>query len=97
MNVRFLEAAQQGLDEAYEWYENQVAGLGGKFIEELWVAVRRIMIFPESCEEVAVGIRKCLLRRFPYMLIYRLEQTEVLVLAVADQHRKPYYWKKRYG
>ena len=95
MKVRFLAVAQQEFDEAYEWYEFQVAGLGGKFIEELWVAARRIMIFPESCEEIAAGVRKCLIRRFPYMLIYKVEQTEVLVLAVAHQHRKPHYWKKR--
>ena len=97
MKVRFLEAAQQELDEAHEWYEVQVTGLGIKFIEESWVATRRIMIFPESCEEVATGVRKCLLRRFPYMLIYKVEQTEILVLAVAHQHRKPRYWKNRNG
>lgn len=79
MNVIFLEAAQQELDEAHEWYEAQVAGLGGKFIEELWVATRRIVIFPASCEEVIAGFRKCLIRRFPYMLIYKVEQTEVFV------------------
>jgi plasmid stabilization system protein ParE len=95
MNVRFLSTARHELDEAHEWYEIQVAGLGGKLIEELWVAIRRIMIFPESCEEVAEGVRKCLIRRFPYMLIYSLDQTEILVLAVAHQHRKPLYWKKR--
>ena len=95
MNVRFLAAAQQEFDEAYEWYEVQVAGLGIKFIDELWITARRIVAFPEGCEEVATGIRKCLIRRFPYMLIYKLEQTEVLVLAVAHQHRKPQYWKIR--
>ena len=95
MNVRFLAAAQQEMDEAHEWYEAQVAGLGGVFIEELWVAARRITVFPESCEEVAAGVRKCLIRRFPYMFIYNMEQTFILVLAVAHQHRKPYYWKKR--
>ena len=94
MNVRFLSTAHYELDEAHEWYEAQVAGLGGKFIEELWVATRRIMIFPESCEEVAPGVRKCLMRRFPYMLIYTVEQSDILVLAVAHQHRKPLYWKK---
>jgi plasmid stabilization system protein ParE len=95
MNVRFLEAAQMELDEAYEWYDIQVTGLGGKFIEEAWVAIRRIVVFPESCEEVAFGIRKCLIRRFPYLLMYRVDQSEILVLAVAYQHRKPLYWKKR--
>ena len=58
------------LDEAHEWYEAQVAGLGGKLIEELWVATRRIVIFPASCEEVIAGVSKCLIRRFPHMLIY---------------------------
>jgi hypothetical protein len=58
MKVRFLDVAQQELDEAHEWYEVQVVGLGGKFIEELRVAACRIMVFPESCEEVGIGVRK---------------------------------------
>ncbi len=73
MNFRFLVAAHYELDEAYEWYEDQDQMLGGKFIAEIQVALRRIMVFPESCEEISAGIRKCLVRRFPTCSYIRLK------------------------
>ncbi len=71
MKIRFLVAAQSELDEAYDWYEVQSKGLGGQLVEEILLAVRRVVVFSESCQEIAPGIRRCLIRRFPYALIYR--------------------------
>ncbi|MBM3333096.1 type II toxin-antitoxin system RelE/ParE family toxin, partial [Candidatus Sumerlaeota bacterium] len=39
--------------------------------------------------------RRCLLKRFPYGLIYRIETERIYVMAVAHLHREPGYWKKR--
>jgi len=40
-------------------------------------------------------IRRCRLHRFPYSVIYTQDGADILVLAVAHQHRKPGYWRKR--
>ena len=95
MNLRFLAVAQQELDEAYNWYEMQSAGLGRQLISEVLVAAKRISRFPESCHEIATDIRRCLVSRFPYALIYRIDGNELFVLAVMHQHRKPSYWQER--
>jgi hypothetical protein len=39
--------------------------------------------------------RRCLLRRFPYGLIYALDQDDILILAVAHTRREPGYWRDR--
>jgi len=44
---------------------------------------------------LAPAIRRCRLRRFPYSVIYTVEAGEILILAVAHQHRKPRYWQDR--
>ena len=95
MKLSFLAVAQQELDEAHDWYELQSTGLGRLLIAEVLVAARRIMIFPASCHEVAPEVRRCLIRRFPYALIYRTDGDELLVLAMMHQHRKPRYWQER--
>ncbi|MDK9718749.1 MAG: type II toxin-antitoxin system RelE/ParE family toxin [Trichlorobacter sp.] len=95
MNIRFIEVAQQELDEAFDWYELQTVGLGRQLIAEVQVATRRIAMFPEGCHEVAPEIRRCLIRRFPYALIYRKALDELIILAVMHQHRKPRYWQTR--
>jgi plasmid stabilization system protein ParE len=58
MKVRFLDLAQRELDDAVAWYDEQVAGLGQDFLDELDRAIRRVVAFPSSCTEVEPGLRQ---------------------------------------
>ena len=42
-------------------------------------------------------IRRCRLRRFPYSVVYTQDGNDLLVLAIAHQHRKPDYWRNRFN
>jgi len=95
MKVRFLSLAQQELDDAVTWYNEQAAGMGREFLDELDRSVRRAVMYPLSCPEVDPGLRRCLLARFPYGLIYRIDDNTVVVVAVAHLHRSPRYWSDR--
>jgi plasmid stabilization system protein ParE len=95
MKVRFLALAQRELDDAVTWYNDQVDGLGQEFLDELDRAVRRSVRYPLSCPEIIPGLRRCLLARFPYELIYGLDDDTIVVVAVAHLHREPRYWLDR--
>jgi plasmid stabilization system protein ParE len=95
MKVRFLSLAQQELDDAVAWYSNQAAGMGKEFLDELDRAVRRVVAYPLSCPEIDPGLRRCLLARFPYGLIYGEDGDTIVVVAVAHLHRSPRYWTNR--
>jgi plasmid stabilization system protein ParE len=95
MEVRFLTVAQQELDDTVNWYNQQIDGLGQEFLDELDRAVRRSVIFPLSCPEIEPGLRRCLLARFPYGLIYGLDDETIIIVAVAHLHRQPRYWADR--
>ena len=95
MKVRFLALAQKELDDAVAWYNRQASGLGLEFLDELDRAVRRAVTFPMSCPEIEPGIRRCLLARFPYGLIYGVNRGAIVVIAVAHLHREPRYWIDR--
>lgn len=95
MKVRFLTLAQQELDDAVDWYNEQADNLGKEFLDELDRAVKRSVAFPMSCPEIEPGLRRCLLARFPYGLVYSLEGDMVVVVAVAHLHREPRYWADR--
>lgn len=69
MNLRFLSIASRELDEAVAWYNEQAEGLGLEFLFEVDKAARRIASYPLSCQEIALGLRRCLLARFPYGLV----------------------------
>jgi plasmid stabilization system protein ParE len=95
MSVKFLKVAQQELDDAFNWYEDQLQGLGFAFLDEIDKCVRRISAYPLSCSEIGEGLRRCVISRFPYGLIYGIEGDDVIVLAVAPLHREPRYWAER--
>ncbi len=95
MKIRFLEIAQIELDESVEYYNSVHAGLGDESLIEVLNAIERIIHFPNAWHPFTDITRRCQLHRFPYGLIYQVLDTEVLVIAVANLHRKPDYWKDR--
>jgi hypothetical protein len=95
MKIRFIDPAGQELDQAVDWYESQISGLGVEFLDEMDRTIRRIAAWPFSCEEIAPDIRRCIVNRFPYGLIYGIDDETIVILAVAHLHREPRYWVNR--
>jgi hypothetical protein len=77
------------------WYSEQAPGLGDAFLIETLKAIQLIELFPSAWHPLTPQIRRCRLRRFPYSVIYTQDGLDVLVLAIAHQHRKPNYWRNR--
>jgi plasmid stabilization system protein ParE len=97
MNIRFLTLAQQEVDDAVVWYNNQAEDTSQEFLDELDRAVRLIHSYPLAFTEIEPQIRRCLLARFPYALIYGIAQQTIVVIAVSHLHREPGYWADRMG
>ena len=95
MKVSLLPPAQLELDEAFVWYESQVVGLGYGFLDEFNRAVRLVATFPALYQQVSPGIRRCLLNRFPYGLLYGQDHGMIVIVAVAHLKRRPNYWLNR--
>lgn len=97
MNVNLLPAAQLELDEAVQWYEAQSPGLGERFLVEAVHAFGLIQQFPAAWHPLSANTRRCRLKRFPYGVIYAIENNNILVIALAHLHREPGYWSERVG
>ena len=95
MRFRFLEIAEIELDEAIQYYNYEVTGLGDDFLSEVMDAVDRIAKFPEAWHLCSKRTRRCQTRRFPYGIIYQIRKEEILVIAIANLHREPEYWADR--
>ncbi len=92
MRVIFTSFARQELEDAIRYYELEYAGLGRNFKEEVRKAALRIAVHPQAWSIERGDVRKCLLHKFPYKLMYSVEENHILVIAIAHQHRKPDYW-----
>jgi len=95
MQFKILDQAESDLDDAYDYYEYELDGLGEKFLEEFKKAIKRILNHPHAWSPVQDNVRKCILTKFPYNIIYAIEDNMIIILAVAHQHRRPDYWKDR--
>ncbi len=95
MKIRFLKPAQFEVDDAVSWYNSQLPGLGTQFLDDLDRTIKRISAFPYASQKIGSEFRRCLLSRFPYGIIYRVDKNEILIVAVAHLHRKPKYWMER--
>ncbi|MCK7520248.1 MAG: type II toxin-antitoxin system RelE/ParE family toxin [Ignavibacteriales bacterium] len=92
MKILFSKFAKNELDDAVTFYETELAGLGRLFKEEIKSSVSRIKEHPEAWSIEKGDVRKALLHRFPYKILYSIEKDHIVILAIAHQHRKPNYW-----
>jgi plasmid stabilization system protein ParE len=93
--VSFRPEAQADALEAQAWYEQRSPGLGFEFARALETAVDSAARSPESFKAVPFNCRRVLLRRFPYVLIYRAVEEHLLVIAVFHHRRAPQAWQAR--
>ena len=95
--VGFHPEARAEFMAAVTYYDEQASGLGAQFVEEVERTVQLIAEQPGLGMTVdeSRGLRRWMLRRFPYYLIYRSEPDTTLILAVAHQRKRPGYWQDR--
>ncbi len=93
--VRFLRPAEEEALDAARYYEFQSPGLGGDFLDRMDAAVADIRKNPERWPIVKGRIRRRLIHRFPYAILYRDDPEEIAIIAVMHLHRHPEYWTRR--
>ena len=95
MIASFHDLAKVELNEAAQYYERDSPGLGAAFVTEVERCTAAILEHPEAGPIVTGAIRRRLLRRFPYGLLYRIRPEQIRILAVMNLKRRPGYWVGR--
>lgn len=96
MKYFFHPEAEIEFNKAIDYYEECSQNLGLEFATEIYMTIQRILNFPKAWQILDSDIRRCLTNRFPYGVIYYQKNNEIVILAVMQLNRKPYYWKNRY-
>jgi len=95
MTFRFLPPAQAELLDGVSYYSAISAELGLRFEQAVSDAVRKAVAYPERGAPRSKNTRRWLVKGFPFGVIYRANEAEVLVVAVAHQRKQPEYWVQR--
>ena len=91
----FHRFADRELNEAAQYYEVESPGLGLAFLKEVERCLQLIVDHPEAGTILRGSVRRRLVRRFPYALLYKVKPDGIRVLAVMNLKRRPTYWLGR--
>jgi len=95
MMLRFRAEAGEEFAEAVRQYNQERPGLGFEFAGEVRNALNRMKKYPDSWPLISPNIRKCIVNRFPFAVLYKRGSEHLLVVAVMHMKRNPWYWRKR--
>jgi plasmid stabilization system protein ParE len=95
MNLLFNPEAETEFLAAIDWYEERSSGLGADFAAEIHAAIQRAISLPVAWPRIDGDIRRVLANRFPYGVLYTIDNQSICILAVMHLRRQPDYWRSR--
>jgi plasmid stabilization system protein ParE len=93
--VDFVPEARLDFHESFDWYSERSKIAASRFSNAVDAALDRIAAKPDQFAAIDSGHRECLVKRFPFRIVYRIEPHRILVVAVAHAKRRPRYWTDR--
>ncbi|MBP6505819.1 MAG: type II toxin-antitoxin system RelE/ParE family toxin, partial [Rhodoferax sp.] len=94
MRIILHRLAQAELVDGASFYATKAGpSMGESFIAEFERTVDLLSSHPRLGSRWTGGLRRLPLRRFPYSIIYADSESEVRIVALAHQSRRPGYWR----
>ena len=84
--------ARLQIAEAADWYDSQSPGRGDDFLHAVQGTIEAVCRNPYQFQIMRGELRRAVLRRFPYLLIYAIAEHEVTVLRCVHARRHPRTW-----
>ena len=95
MKAVFLHDARIEMLDAAKFYKTRQAGLGDQYLDAIDRAVDNVEQFPRRWPLIGKGVRRRLVGRFPYGILYRVSRREIAIVAIMHLSRRPGYWGYR--
>ncbi len=90
--IRIRPQVEVEINEATAWYRDRAPGLDRAFLRAVSEGLARISEAPESCPTIRGEVRRAILRKFPYAVLYVFDGAETIVLACIHERRTPARW-----
>jgi plasmid stabilization system protein ParE len=97
MKATIQPGAEADLEYAHDYYEGKRRGLGKDFVHEFRKSLDYIVQYPRGWQQLDEVYRRCRLHRFPYGIVYRIDDTagHVVIVAVLHLSRDDAEWRDR--
>lgn len=95
IRIELRPEARAEMHQAFAWYEEKQPGLGYQFLYAVDAVLERVRRQPRSHPSIGGEVRRALVRRFPYAVVFEAEEDRVTVFAMYHGHRRPRDWSDR--
>lgn len=95
LDIEFHPDVAHEIKSSFQWYQNQADGLGQDYLSELESSFQTIRELPKTWPKFEMGLRRFLLSKFPFSVIYQSNVNTIFIVAVMHNSRKPGYWSNR--
>jgi plasmid stabilization system protein ParE len=95
VDIEFTDGAECDLEDALDWYEQ--LGARSRLGRAIELGISQIAESPPRWREIEPGVRRLVMRKFPYSIVYAWhpDQDQLVILALAHHKREPGYWRSR--
>ena len=93
--VIFHPEARHEMRHAANYYDDSRRGLGDRFLDAVENGVKQVQRNPYRWRKIRGEVRRCLIPRVPYGVLYVADEEHILIVAVMHLHRHPDYWLSR--
>jgi len=87
--------AETDIVEAAVWYDERSPAVRRRFLQTVEAALAVIADHPQRYQTIYRQVRRVVLRRFPYALLYVASEDEVNVIACIHGRQSPTRWQRR--
>lgn len=88
-SLSITDDAVTEINQAYLWYEDKSNGLGERFLDSLDYCFNSVIKAPKIFQKIYKKQRQAIVHNFPYVVIYEIIETEIVVYAVFNTHLNP--------
>jgi toxin ParE1/3/4 len=93
--IEFGLGARADFDESFDWYAERSEAAATGFCAAIEHAFEAILTNPGRCSRAALNCQYYSLKRYPFRVIFRQDETRILIVAIAHAKREPDYWHRR--
>jgi len=95
VKARLTPEADLDAQDAIRWYDERSRELGDDFLRQVNECIASVVKTPEKYPEIHREIRRALVARFPFAILYEIENNEIIIYAIYHCARDPEIWKRR--
>jgi len=95
VKARLTPEADLDAQQAIQWYDERDQSLGDNFLQKLNKCIADVEKNPQRYPVVHRQMRRALVKRFPYAILYEVENDEIVIYAIYHCARDPEQWKRR--